>query len=81
MGVTPMEVAMAECECLPRCVFFNDKMQNMPAAAGLLKKRLCQGDNSHCARHMVLMALGKEKVPADLSPNQVDQAQALIAKG
>jgi hypothetical protein len=56
-------------------------MQNMPAAANLLKKRLCQGDNSRCARHMVLTALGREKVPPDLSPNQLDRAAALINDG
>ncbi len=72
---------MADCECLPKCLFFNDKMHNMPAAANLLKKRLCQGDNSRCARHMVLVALGREKVPPDLSPNQVDRAQILITTG
>jgi len=72
---------MADCECLPKCLFFNDKMQNMPAAASLLKKRLCQGDNSRCARHMVLTALGREKVPPDLSPNQVDRAVVLIRGG
>lgn len=70
---------MPDCKCLPQCLFFNDKMQNMPASAGLLKKRLCQGDNSQCARYMVLLALGREKVPMDLSPNQVDRARGLIA--
>ena len=70
---------MADCECLPGCLFFNDKMQNMPAAAKLLKSRLCRGDNARCARHMVVAALGREKVPADLSPNQVDRAEAIIA--
>lgn len=70
---------MADCKCLPQCLFFNDKMQNMPTAAGLLKKRLCRGDNSQCARFQVLAALGREKVPADLAPNQVDRASTLIA--
>ena len=69
---------MADCECLPRCPFFNDNMQNMPAAANLLKKRLCRGDNRQCARHMVLMAKGKGNVPADLTPNQVDRAKTII---
>lgn len=72
---------MPDCKCLPQCLFFNDKMQNMPTAAGLLKKRLCQGDNSQCARFMVLTALGREKVPVDLSPNQLDRAKTLIASG
>lgn len=72
---------MSDCKCLAKCLFFNDKMQNMPAAANLLKKRLCQGDNSQCARYMVLCALGREKVPSDLSPNQQDRARELIAAG
>jgi len=70
--------AMADCEGLPRCPFFNDTMHNMPAAANLLQKRLCQGDTTRCARHMVLMAKGREKVPADLAPHQVDRAEARI---
>lgn len=70
---------MADCECLAGCVFFNDKMQNMPAATNLLKKRLCRGDNTKCARHMVLVARGRANVPADLSPNQVDRAESIIA--
>lgn len=72
---------MTDCECLAGCLFFNDKLQNMPAAANSLKKRLCKGDNSGCARYMVLVALGRQKVPMDLSPNQVDRAKALIAQG
>jgi hypothetical protein len=72
---------MSDCKCLPLCPFFNDKMQNMPAAANLLKKRLCQGDNANCARYMVLCALGREKVPSDLSPNQTERAAILIASG
>jgi hypothetical protein len=75
------DTPMPDCKCLPLCPFFNDKMQNMPAAAALLKKRLCQGDNSQCARFMVLGALGRDKVPADLSPNQQDRAKSLIASG
>ena len=70
---------MADCECLAGCMFFNDKMQTMPAAANLLKKRLCQVNNANCARHMVLIALGKQNVPADLSPNQTERATTLIA--
>lgn len=72
---------MADCECLAGCLFFNDKLQNMPAAAQSLKKRLCRGDNANCARHMVVVALGRQQVPTDLSPNQVDRARALIAGG
>ena len=70
---------MATCPCVSGCPFFNDKMANMPQAAEQLKKRFCQGDNSACARFMVFSALGKGRVPADLTPRQQDRAQAIIA--
>ncbi len=69
---------MTECECLPGCSFFNDKMAEVPATADMMKKRFCLGDNTNCARHMIKAALGKEKVPEDLYPAQVDRAKALL---
>ncbi len=67
-----------ECPLLKTCVFFQDKMQNMPATANIMKKRYCLEDNSKCARFMIVNALGREKVPADLFPNQYDRAEELI---
>lgn len=72
---------MPDCPCLPKCPFFNDQMAGMPVAAENIKKRLCKGDNSECARFMVFSKLGKEKVPPDLFPRHVDKAQKLIATG
>jgi len=63
---------MAECECLEGCPFFNDKMQNMPALAGIMKKKYCQDDYSSCARHMIFEKMGKEAVPGGLYPNQME---------
>jgi hypothetical protein len=71
---------MADCECLPKCVFFNDKMAEMPATAALMKKRYCEGDKSTCARWAVRAALGPTAVPADLFPNQMERAQSLIGE-
>ena len=69
---------MSECECLPKCPFFNDMMADKPATAESMKKRYCLGDNSQCARYMVFKALGREKVPANLFPIQVDKALEII---
>lgn len=69
---------MADCEMIAKCIFFNDKMAHMPAMAEMMKKKYCRGDNSKCARHMVCTTLGREKVPADLTPAQVERAQALL---
>ncbi len=70
---------MADCVCLSRCPFFNDRMGQMPATADLMKKRYCLGDQTQCARYMVFSKLGAEKVPLDLYPTQVERAQKVLA--
>lgn len=69
---------MADCERLPGCPFFHDKMENMPVMADMYKHRYCQGDNSECARWLVLQALGSGNVPGDLFPNDVARAEKMI---
>jgi hypothetical protein len=69
---------MANCECLPKCLFFNDKMNNQPATAEMMKKRFCLGDNSCCARYVIFKQLGREKVPSYLYPNQMEKALAIL---
>jgi hypothetical protein len=69
---------MADCALLPGCIFFNDKMANMPGMAELYKSGFCRGDNSTCARYKVFGALGREKVPADLYPNDLDRANRIL---
>ena len=71
---------MADCECLKGCVFFNDKMNNMPSMANIMKTRYCQGNPSGCARYIVFKAKGKAAVPPDLFPNQVERARALASR-
>lgn len=72
---------MADCECVGGCVFFNDKMANMPGMAGIFKDKYCKNDNAKCARFMIFKKLGKPRVPADLYPNQTARAEMLIAQG
>lgn len=72
---------MAECECAAGCVFFNDKMANMPQLAESMKKKYGMDDNTQCARFMVFKKLGKPEVPADLFPNQMEKAKSIIVAG
>ena len=61
-----------ECELLAACIFFNDKMANYPAAAEHLKRKHCLSDPDSCARMMIVKALGRPHVPADLfNPHRV----------
>lgn len=71
---------MLQCECLPTCPFFNDKMKEKTAMAQIYKDKYCLGGyKNECARYIVRERLGKEKVPTDLYPNQKDIALKLIA--
>ncbi len=69
-----------ECELLATCRFFNDKMANVPVTAEMMKVTICKSDNSRCARYLVFKALGREKVPGDLFPNEVERARTIISK-
>jgi hypothetical protein len=70
---------MADCELLQGCIFFNDRMAKMPATAEMMKAKYCRGDNTKCARFLVFEKLGRLAVPADLPPNDVGRAEAILA--
>jgi len=71
---------MSECECLPKCPFFHDRMESKPATAQLMKTAYCLGDSSGCARHMIFSAVGGSFVPSDLYPSQVERVEKVIAQ-
>jgi hypothetical protein len=72
---------MADCELIEKCLFFNDKMGDKPGMAEMYKKKYCKEDHSNCARHMIVAVMGREKVPPNLFPNQVDDAKRIISAG
>ena len=69
---------MANCESLTKCPFFNDKMARKDVLAYVYKQRFCKGDNSQCARYVVMKRLGKENVPIDLYPNEMAKARTIV---
>jgi hypothetical protein len=70
---------MVDCEVLPTCPFFNETLPKMPAMTSYLKSTYCRLDFQKCARYMVRQAMGKEKVPANLFPDEIDRAKRIIA--
>ena len=70
---------MAECDRLPTCIFFNDRMENMPTVAALLKKQYCLGDFQACARFRVAAKLGSTNVPGNLFPQDSRTADRIVA--
>lgn len=70
---------MAECDKLTTCIFFNDRMDDMPTVAALLKKQYCQGDFRACARFRVTAKLGSTSVPGTLFPQDSATADRIVA--
>ncbi len=70
---------MADCPRLVKCIFFNDRMAQMPSMADIFKQGYCRSDFERCARFVVAARLGPENVPGNLYPNDQDVAKKLIA--
>lgn len=70
---------MTNCALIEGCIFFNDKMANMPSMANMYKQRYCRGDMELCARYQVFKAVGRENVPADLYPNESERVEAAVS--
>jgi hypothetical protein len=54
-------------------------MEGIDLTAEVRRQEYCMSNYHSCARYMVFKALGKESVPDDLLPFQVERAQKLIA--
>ncbi len=70
---------MSACEFLERCSFFDDEMSTMQSYGEIIKKTYCQGSPHTCARYVVGIQLGFDKVPKNLWPNKIEEAKRLIA--
>jgi len=69
---------MNECPLTEGCIFFNDKMKQMPSMSSIYKQRYCNGDMTQCARYRVFKEIGRENVPADLYPNDTARVPLII---
>ena len=70
---------MATCEKLPKCPFYQGKMDINSGLGSMYRKKYCEGDKTLCARYMVATQLGPEYVTNNLYPNMNDQAQKILA--
>lgn len=70
---------MSDCECIEGCHFFSDHMTDKQPIASLVQNRLCRNEWSDCARHRVFTELGREAVPRDLYPIDMERAVKIIS--
>ena len=54
---------MADCEFLENCLFFNDKLENMPTASGMMKNMYDKWHHAKGSRYRIAIDLGKSAVP------------------
>lgn len=69
---------MQDCELLVECLFFNDKLKNMPKASDIMKKMYCKWHYTKCARYKIAMAMGKKAVPTDMFPGDSLRASDML---
>jgi hypothetical protein len=68
------------CPHLEKCPFFNGHFKHMPAVAEMAKNSYCRSDQHEgCARFIVSRAVGPERVPSDLFPDQTERVADLVA--
>jgi hypothetical protein len=53
-------------------------MKNMPSAADMVKEMYCQWNYKECARYLIFVAFGKEKLPSDLFPGDRVKARVIL---
>ena len=71
---------MAICDLSDTCIFFNDKMPDMPAVAGFLKEKYCHGKFDSCARFRIYREFGREHVPSSLFPNEEEMVPEIAVE-
>jgi hypothetical protein len=71
---------MANCEFLLICPFYKEKLKALPGLSEGLKKLYCLVERPVCARYMIAKGFGREKVPLDLFPNEIDRAKTIISQ-
>jgi hypothetical protein len=76
--MTKEESQWLNCEKTPKCQFFGDKMENMPAAAEAMKEAFCMNGKDACARY-VLSSSGRP-VPPDLFPDMIERVRGIISQ-
>jgi len=67
-----------ECEILPCCQFFKEKMKDLPKAAEYIRDRICRDNYQSCNRFRIYREYGKEHIPGDLDPDDIMEAKRII---
>ncbi len=65
---------MDQCEFIDTCFYAKNSSDSV------LKESYCDSNSLHCARFMVIQALGEDKAPNDLMPDEKMKAYGILAE-
>ena len=63
------------CDLMEKCAFFNEVTSHI---VDPLKQNYCKENSFRCARRWVSMAIGEERVPANLFPDHMHRVDEII---
>ncbi len=69
---------MYRCTHTVTCPFFSAAVGYSPGLFEAMRDRYCLGDNSDCARFLAIEAVGRDRVPDELLPSDVDALERLM---
>lgn len=70
---------MSGCPFKDECLSHRNKLNNFPEKfVKLIEDHYCNSNHQKCARYVVGMNLGKEKIPMTLPPNQLSKVKKIL---
>ena len=78
MGNKRGEFTMRDCDYIPECTFYHDKLDNMPPIAEFMKMEYCHKHSHLCARKIYYVAKSIGTAPVDLMPNETDKVKFIM---
>ena len=68
---------MVRCKLTDDCPFFTDVVGYSPELNDAMKQRYCLVDNPECARRRAIDSVGRENVPVEMLPSDLDLLEQL----
>ncbi len=74
-----MTAPRESCKHIGHCELARDETGYSPEFARIIRTRWCRASYTDCARYHVARALGREAVPVDFFPSEMERVASFIA--
>jgi len=66
------------CRFAAFCTFINETTLKNPSQAAKYKISYCNSNSANCARYLISRALGRQSLPDDLLPEEMNRAERIV---